>query len=93
MEEQKKRQSHSLYTERRQGGKITGIKDIHSFDEKELLILTEEGKMLIKGQKLHVKQLDLEAGEMEFEGRMDQIAYLSVAGPEKEEKVWRKIFR
>lgn len=93
MEDPKKKQCHCLYTEKRQGGRITGVKDIHSFDEKELLVLTEEGKMLIKGKELHVKQLNLEQGEMEFEGHLDQISYLSAARSRNEEKIWKKIFQ
>ena len=63
MEEKKILSTHSLMLENRQNGRITGVKDIKSFDEKEILLFTQAGKLIIKGEQLHVKQLDLEKGE------------------------------
>lgn len=60
MEEKKILSTHSLMLENRQNGRITGVKDIKSFDEKEILLFTQAGKLVIKGEQcLHVKQLDL----------------------------------
>ena len=61
MEEKKILSTHSLMLENRQNGRITGVKDIKSFDEKEILLFTQAGKLVIKGEQLHVKQLDLES--------------------------------
>ena len=60
MEEKKILSTHSLMLENRQNGRITGVKDIKSFDEKEILLFTQAGKLVINGEQLHVKQLDLE---------------------------------
>ena len=38
MEEKKVLSPHSLMLENRQGGRITGVKDVKSFDEKEILL-------------------------------------------------------
>ena len=65
MEEKKILSTHSLMLENRQNGRITGVKDIKSFDEKEILLFTQAGKLVIKGEQLHVKQLDLEKGEVD----------------------------
>ena len=59
MEDKKILSPHSLMLENRQGGRITGVKDVKSFDEKEILLFTQAGKLVIKGEQLHVKQLDL----------------------------------
>ena len=67
--------THSLMLENRQGGRITGVKDVKSFDEKEILLFTQAGKLVIKGEQLHVKQLDLEKGEVDLEGKVDSFAY------------------
>ena len=46
MEEKKILSTHSLMLENRQNGRITGVKDIKSFDEKEILLFTQaEGKV------------------------------------------------
>ena len=49
MEDKKILSPHSLMLENRQGGRITGVKDVKSFDEKEILLFTQAGKLVIKG--------------------------------------------
>ena len=61
MDEKKTAAFHSLMLERQKGGTITGIREVISFDEKEILLHTEEGKLSIKGEGLHVKHLDLKS--------------------------------
>ena len=77
MEEKKILSTHSLMLENRQNGRITGVKDIKSFDEKEILLFTQAGKLVINGEQLHVKQLDLEKGRSRS-GRKSGQSYLSV---------------
>lgn len=50
MEEKKSAAIHKLMLERQKGGTITGIRDVISFDEKEILLHTEDGKLSIKGR-------------------------------------------
>ena len=79
--------------ENRQNVKMTGIKDIKSFDEKEILLFTEAGKLLIKGEELHVKRLNLEKGEADLEGKVDSFTYLSKNTDKKEESLLKRMFR
>ena len=72
---------------------MTGIKDIKSFDEKEILLFTEAGKLLIKGEELHVKRLNLEKGEADLEGKVDSLTYLSKNTDKKEESLLKRMFR
>ena len=84
---------HSLMLENRQNGRITGVKDIKSFDEKEILLFTQAGKLVIKGEQLHVKQLDLEKGEVDLEGRVDSLTYLSKNTDNRDESLFKRMFR
>jgi sporulation protein YabP len=93
VEEKKTGFSHRLILERRTGGTITGVRDVKSFDEKEIFLQTEEGRMQIKGEQLHVKQLNLEKGEIELEGRVDSLSYLSKNTGPKEESLLKRMFR
>lgn len=93
MEEKKNLSPHRLVLEKRQGGLITGVKDVSSFDEKEIYLFTEEGKLLIKGEGLHVKQLDLTNGEVQLEGRVDSLNYLSRGADKKQESLIKRMFR
>lgn len=86
-------ESHRVILENRQGGTVTGVRDVNSFDEKEILLHTEAGKLVIKGAQLHVKRLDLEKGEVELEGKVDSMTYLSKGSEKKEESLLKRMFR
>ena len=93
MEEKRVLPRHKLILEERAEGTVTGVTDVHSFDESQILLVTEGGKLLIKGEKLHVKQLDLEKGEVELEGRADSLTYLSKNTEKNGESLWKRMFR
>ena len=93
MEEKKILSTHSLMLENRQNGRITGVKDIKSFDEKEILLFTQAAKLVIKGEQLHVKQLDLETGEVDLEGKVDSLTYLSKNTDNRDESLFKRMFR
>ncbi len=84
---------HRLSLDDRKSGTLTGVRDVSSFDEKEILLLTAEGKLLIKGEQLHVKRLNLEKGEVDIEGRVDSLTYLSKNTDKKEESLLKRMFR
>ena len=93
MEEKKILSTHSLMLENRQNGRITGVKDIKSFDEKEMLLFTQAGKLVIKGEQLQVKQHDLEKGEVDLEGKVDSLTYLSKNTDNRDESLFKRMFR
>ena len=93
MEEKKILSTHSLMLENRQNGRITGVKDIKSFDEKEILLFTQAGKLVIKGEQVHWKQLDLEKGGVDLEGKVDSLTYLSKNTDNRDESLFRRMFR
>lgn len=60
MEEKQPAGVHRFSLENRRKAVITGVQDIHSFNENEVLLLSEAGKILLKGEQLHVRNLNLE---------------------------------
>lgn len=93
MEEKKTSQPHSLTLKNRQEGTVTGVRYIQSFNESEILLATEAGKMAIKGEGLHVKRLNLEKGEADIQGKVNGITYLSKNTENKEESLLKRMFR
>lgn len=93
MEEKRVLSSHKLMLENRHGGTVTGVRDVNSFDEKEILLFTEAGKLMIKGEQLHVKRLNLEKGEVDLEGKVDSMTYLSKDSDKKQESLLKRMFR
>lgn len=80
MEEKTAQKVHKVLLTNRRGGALNGIIDVLSFDVGEILLETEQGMLMIKGNDLHVKRLTLEKGEVDIEGRIDSLAYSDVGG-------------
>lgn len=93
MEERKTDTVHKFTLSQRSHGLVTGVQDVKSFDETEILLTTSSGKMAIKGEKLHVCQLNLEKGEVEIEGRVDHLSYMSKNVEKDGQSVLRRMFR
>lgn len=66
---------HTLCLEQRRDCRITGVIDVHAFDEHNILMETVDGMLAIKGNGLHVSRLSLEKGEADVDGRVDSLAY------------------
>ena len=93
MEEKQPAGVHCFSLENRRNAVITGVQDIHSFNENEVLLFSEAGKILLKGEQLHVRNLNLEKGEAEVEGRVDSLSYLTKNAHKKDESILKRMFR
>lgn len=92
MEEKKEVLAHKFELELRKIGRVSGVKDVKSFDEKIILLATDYGQITIKGEGLHVKLLDLEKGEVELTGQVDSVVY-SDKGKKTGESLMGHLFR
>lgn len=93
MEEKQSAGVHRVLLENRKKAVITGVQEIHSFNENEVLLLSEAGKILLKGEQLHVRKLNLEKGDAEVEGRVDSLSYLIRNAHKKDESILKRMFR
>lgn len=94
MEEKVAQKVHKIMMTNRRGLTLTGIVDVLSFDVGEILLETEQGMLLIKGNDMHVNRLTLEKGEMEIDGRVDSMAYSDIANSAKQaEGFWGRLFK
>ena len=69
--------SHRLTLNNRDRGNLTGILDVISFNESQIVLDTDMGLLTIRGKDLHVSRLSLEKGEIDIEGRTDSFTYCS----------------
>lgn len=54
---------------------IEGVQHVVSFDEDEIVLDTELGQLLLKGQYMHITQLNLETGKLEVTGKIKSMDY------------------
>lgn len=84
MEEKAAQKAHKVMLSNRRSAILNGIVDVLSFDVGEILLETEQGMLLIKGNDMHVNRLTLEKGEIEIEGRVDSLAYSDVGSTSRQ---------
>ncbi|MBO5088910.1 MAG: sporulation protein YabP [Lachnospiraceae bacterium] len=75
MEEVRNTRGQRITLNNRGTGVITGVNAVISFDPNEVLLETEQGMLLIKGNELNVTKLTLDKGEVEIDGRVDSFTY------------------
>ena len=86
--------THKIIMTNRRNCTINGVKDVLTFDMHEILLETEQGMLMIKGDDLHVNRLSLEKGEVDVDGRIDSLTYSDAAGTgHKNESFLSKLFR
>ncbi len=74
------KRAHKLILNNRRTCNLTGINDVLSFDEHEIILETEQGMLMIKGNDLHVSRLMLDKGEVDVDGRIDSFTYSEQTG-------------
>lgn len=93
MEEKQNIGIHKLNMVSRKTLELTGVKEVISFDTKEVVLDTTQGMLVLRGDGLNVNRLLVEKGEVDIEGRVDSLIY-SERGKngKKEEVLWKRLF-
>ena len=85
---------HKVTMTNRRACLINGVNDVLSFDIHEILLETEQGMLMIKGDELHVSRLSLDKGEVDIEGKIDSFTYSDVTqSGQKSESFFARLFR
>lgn len=71
---------HKVTMTNRRNCTLSGVNDVLSFDIHEVLLETEQGMLMIRGDNLHVSRLTLDKGEVDVEGKIDSFTYSDVSG-------------
>lgn len=85
--------NHNINLHSRESAVITGVKDVLSFDAAEVLLDTEQGILMIRGQELHVSRLTLEKGEVDVDGRIDSLTYSDTSYGKSGESFLGRLFK
>ena len=66
---------HAVELCNRENAAITGVADVESFNEEEIVLLTDLGTIVLAGEGLHIVKLNLDDGVLEAEGRILALEY------------------
>lgn len=67
--------AHTVLIEGRRRVRITGVKEVESFQEDELTVQTQAGLLSIWGEELKLGKLNPEDGQVLLEGNITSIEY------------------
>ena len=81
---------HTLQIDRRSHVVITGVQDVYSFQEQEIVLKIDSGEMILTGDKLHIGRLLLEDGQLHVDGRVDGVLYQGAAKHEEKRRFFRR---
>lgn len=91
---QQTQKGHKINLTSRKEATITGVNDVLSFDAREVLLETEQGILMLRGDELHINHLTLEKGEVDIDGRIDSLTYSDGGGYGKSgESLFGRLFK
>ncbi|MGX8793999.1 sporulation protein YabP [Oceanobacillus sp. M60] len=84
---------HTVKIDKRKNLEITGVKEVDSFDNEAFLLETVMGYLIIRGQNLLLKNLDVTEGIVTIKGKIYELSYVDDQQQEKAKGFFSKIFR
>ena len=80
---------HSLSLQGREKLSLTGVEDVSGFDESLIVLSTALGALTVRGEGLHIDRIDLDAGQLEVRGKVQELSYDE---PAPSGSLWQRLF-
>lgn len=87
------RRRHQLALRQRESLAVEGVVNVDSFDDAEVVVETDAGVLLVRGQELHIKEVNLETGVLHLTGRIDALEYAGDELGKKSRGFFGKLFK
>ncbi len=66
---------HCITLTKREKLQATGVQDVLSFDDENIVAQTDNGIMILKGYNLHINNLNIEKSSLDVDGTITSISY------------------
>ena len=86
-------QPHKVDVNQRKEIEISGVKELDSFDNEEFLLETTMGYLIVRGQHLQLKNLNVEAGFLQITGKLYEMTYMDDHHGERAKGLFGKLFK
>ena len=80
---------HSIEVNDRKFIKVTGVRHVDSYDDKEIILKTSMGDLIIKGSELKISSLNIEDGNLQVIGVVENFLYAEEAGAKRKNFIKR----
>ena len=84
--------AHHIILEEREQLSVSGVEEVESFDENTIVMLTNRGTLIVRGEELHIEKLSLDGGDLKVEGTIDSLTYED-RGRDREGGLFARLFR
>ena len=81
-----------LSLENRKELRISGVEDVDSFSETEIVIVTNMGRLTVKGENLHINKLNVDTGDFAADGCVLSLVY-SKNNSQKKGSLTQRLFK
>ena len=71
---------------------VSGVEEVESFDENTIVMLTNRGTLIVRGEELHIEKLSLDGGDLKVEGTIDSLTYED-SGRDRAGGLFARLFR
>ena len=65
--------AHHIILEEREQLSVSGVEEVESFDENTIVMLTNRGTLIVRGEELHIEKLSLDGGDLMVVGTIDSL--------------------
>lgn len=77
-------QLHNVILENRRKLSVSGIEEVESFNEEEIILRTSHsGMLVIKGTGLHINKLNVDSGDVNISGDISNMDYIDESAKTK----------
>lgn len=66
---------HNVIMESRKKLSVSGVEDVESFNESEIILHTNMGVLIVGGTGLHINKLTIDNGEVMIDGEVAELRY------------------
>lgn len=81
---------HNIIIEERKKVNLSGVKEVVSFEDETIVLITTKGRLILKGENLHIIQFDTKTGDLIAEGKINALAFQS---NDEKNGLFSKLFR
>ena len=81
---------HNVILEDRTRISVSGVVEVDSFDDRQIVTVTSKGSLILRGTDLHIDKLSLDTGELVVTGLITDLGYEETAPGGS---LWSRLFK
>lgn len=84
---------NNVIMENRRKISVSGVEDIESFNEEQIILYTCNGVLIINGRGMHISKLSIDNGETTITGEFNSLTYNDAYGKKDKAGILARLLR